>query len=262
MVVWTPLVRLRTLPRPRRYSHNHPSDLGVSHMKRTRCSPPLGFLPALAVDLTAHAQVVPVYRQDPVTGAATQQQNITVPPGFSWTCNGTCTGARASAVPVTGLTGTGTGVIAALQANTSAAGGMMLFGGPGGTPSSINLGNATNIPGGQLTSGSVANAALAHSSTTVNGQTCTLGSTCTVPVSGFVPVTAALTSDVSINASNPFFDGPSVAQGTTGSFIAFGSVMLTGNSGAVTLVCKLWDGTTTLASASLPLGTGAGATFP
>lgn len=48
--------------------------------------------------------------------------------------------------------------------------------------------NLTNLNGGALQSGTVANAALASPSMTVNGATCTLGSSCTVGTSGYPSV--------------------------------------------------------------------------
>ncbi len=53
-----------------------------------------------------------------------------------------------------------------------------------------------------------------------------------------------------VNLSNPcsFFDGPSVAQGTTGTWFASGSVVLTDTAGVASYFCKLWDGTTVIAS--------------
>ena len=61
-------------------------------------------------------------------------------------------------------------------------------------------------------------------------------------------ITASLGADVLLNNVANFFDGPSVAQGTTGTWFASGTVTLTSTS-ADNFLCKLWDGTTVIASA-------------
>jgi hypothetical protein len=48
-------------------------------------------------------------------------------------------------------------------------------------------------------------------------------------------------------------DGPSVAQGATGTWFASGTVLITATSGNV-IACKLWDGTTVIASTATVLG--------
>lgn len=64
------------------------------------------------------------------------------------------------------------------------------------TDSALGLGVVHSSAGGLFSSSSVANADLANSATTVNGQTCTLGSTCTVP---FQTNTVNNTSQAGIN---------------------------------------------------------------
>jgi hypothetical protein len=70
-------------------------------------------------------------------------------------------------------------------------------------------------------------------------------------------ITASLGADVALNNSANYFDGPSVAQGTSGTWFASGTVTLTG-SAASEIWAKLWDGTTVIASASVPIYTGSG----
>lgn len=58
----------------------------------------------------------------------------------------------------------------------------------------------------------------------------------------------ALVSNVSLTNTGTFFDGPSIAQGTSGTWLAAGQVLLEDTAGAANFNCKLWDGTTVIAS--------------
>lgn len=60
-----------------------------------------------------------------------------------------------------------------------------------------------------------------------------------------------LSGDVALNNTANFFDGPSVAQGTVGSWYASGSVTIADTAGAANMTVKLWDGTTVIASTIL-----------
>jgi hypothetical protein len=58
-----------------------------------------------------------------------------------------------------------------------------------------------------------------------------------------------LGSDVSMTMSATYFDGPSMAQGTSGTWFASGGVtVIDGTASNTTFDCKLWDGTTVFAS--------------
>jgi hypothetical protein len=61
--------------------------------------------------------------------------------------------------------------------------------------------------------------------------------------------TASLGADVALNNVANYFDGPSVAQGSTGTWFASGTVTLVDTAGTAFFNCKLWDGTTVIASA-------------
>lgn len=66
-----------------------------------------------------------------------------------WTTNtgfGCNTSITASSIPVSGITGLGTGVATALAVNVGSAGAFVTFNGAGGTPSSITLTSATGLP--------------------------------------------------------------------------------------------------------------------
>lgn len=103
---------------------------------------------------------------------------------------------------------------------------------------------ALNATTGNLTISAIPNSALANPATTIAGQTCTLGSTC-----GLSSLTNALSGAVSMVTSGVYVVGPTVAQGTTGTWLATGQVMVTPNAAGNLVTCKLWDGTTIIASA-------------
>lgn len=63
-------------------------------------------------------------------------------------------------------------------------------------------------------------------------------------------LTNSLGADVALNATSTYKDGPSVAQGATGTWFASGSVTLF-NSSSDTNYCKLWDGTTIIDSGGI-----------
>lgn len=65
------------------------------------------------------------------------------------------------------------------------------------------------------------------------------------------PITNSIGSNVSLNNTGSFFDGPSVAQGTAGTWYASGTVTVANTGAAGDFIVKLWDGTTTIASAYL-----------
>lgn len=62
------------------------------------------------------------------------------------------------------------------------------------------------------------------------------------------PITNSLGADVNLNNTAAYFDGPSVAQGSTGTWFASGTVTLIETSASPVFDVKLWDGTTVVAS--------------
>lgn len=67
-----------------------------------------------------------------------------------------------------------------------------------------------------------------------------------------VSVTAALTNslsgDVALNNTSNYFTGPTLAQGSNGTFWAAGTVTVTDTAGGANITVKLWDGTTVISS--------------
>ena len=77
----------------------------------------------------------------------------------------------------------------------------------------------------------------------------TLGAGANPAWAGFSPITASLGADVALNNTANYFDGPSIAQGTAGTWYVSGTVTLMDSVNAWVLV-KLWDGTTVISSAA------------
>lgn len=69
-------------------------------------------------------------------------------------------GVTASSIPLSGITGFGSGIATALAINTGSAGAPVLFNGAAGTPSSITLTNATGLPNGGLTNSTISGVSL------------------------------------------------------------------------------------------------------
>ncbi len=63
-------------------------------------------------------------------------------------------------------------------------------------------------------------------------------------------LTNSLGADVLLNNTANYFDGPSVAQGTTGTWFASGTVTVQ-DTVAANIFCKLWDGTTIISSTAV-----------
>jgi hypothetical protein len=82
--------------------------------------------------------------------------------------------------------------------------------------------------------------------TGLSGGVITTSGTCAVSLS---TLTNSLGADVLLNNTANYFDGPSVAQGSSGAWLATGTVTIQGGTVAVDAVfCKLWDGTTVVSS--------------
>lgn len=64
-------------------------------------------------------------------------------------------------------------------------------------------------------------------------------------------ITNSLAADVVLNNTANYFDGPSVAQGTSGVWFASGKVTINDTAGGAQHLIKLWDGTTVIDSCTV-----------
>lgn len=85
---------------------------------------------------------------------------------------------------------------------------------------------------------------------TISGASNTLSNIATASIL-FTPITASLGADVNLSNTSNYFDGPSIAQGTVGTWFVSGTVTLIGAATGDIFYAKLWDGTTVIASAML-----------
>jgi hypothetical protein len=67
-------------------------------------------------------------------------------------------------------------------------------------------------------------------------------------------IKSSLGANVALNNTALFFDGPSIAQGSTGTWWVSGTVSFVDSAGAALVYCKLWDGTTVIDSATFTTG--------
>jgi hypothetical protein len=64
-------------------------------------------------------------------------------------------------------------------------------------------------------------------------------------------LTSSLGADVTLNNTANYFDGPSVAQGTTGTWFVSGTIAVLDTAGGAGMLAKLWDGTTVICSSNV-----------
>ena len=72
-------------------------------------------------------------------------------------------------------------------------------------------------------------------------------SPCNAAVS-LTTITNSLGADVAMNLATTDFQGPSITQGSTGTWVAHGKITFTSTVGNPDIWCKLWDGTTVIDS--------------
>lgn len=118
-----------------------------------------------------------------------------------------------------------------------------------------STGTLTVANGKTLTSSNTLTFAGTDGSTLNIGTGGVLGTAAFTASSAYIPsgsqITNSLGSDVSTNNTANYFDGPSVAQGSTGTWFASGTVTVIDTSTTAVFNCKLWDGTSVVSSGSV-----------
>jgi hypothetical protein len=70
----------------------------------------------------------------------------------------------------------------------------------------------------------------------------------TLPVVSVAPITNSLGANVGLTNISSYFDGPTIAQGSVGTWFVSGKVTVQDTAGAANIDAKLWDGTTIIDS--------------
>lgn len=132
-------------------------------------------------------------------------------------------------------------IIGVIIANTNAS--------PGATPQAVTLFAPGTVGTTSSSAGTVTNVALTSGYGLSSTGTCssTTNFNCTEAVS-LTSLSNSLGSNAALNSST-YTDGPSIAQGTSGTWVVSGAVTVADSAGAQQFTCKLWDGTTVVASA-------------
>lgn len=133
-----------------------------------------------------------------------------------------------------------------------------------GNTFTAGTGTLTIAAGKVLTASNTLTFAGTDGSTLNVGTGGTLGTAAYTATSAYVPantqITNSLSGNVLLNNTGNYFDGPSVAQGATGTWYASGTVTAYDPGAASEIYCKLWDGTTVISSASFTTNPGGGGT--
>lgn len=125
-----------------------------------------------------------------------------------------------------------------------------LTGALGTTGSRVSKGWFTDVQVTNPISGSVTgNAGTVTTNANLTGLVTSVGNATSLVLG---QLTTSLASDVNLNNTGTYFDGPTVAQGSTGTWFVSGTVTVKDTaSGSPDYVAKLWDGTTTIATCIL-----------
>lgn len=132
---------------------------------------------------------------------------------------------------------------------------MEIYPGPNFQVVTAPAGDSTNrIADTQFVTNAIASATLssAVNSISTNYFLSENASTGAVTLTGaLTATTASLGADVNLNNTTTYFDGPSVAQGTIGTWYVSGTVCCLDSTGVTPqFYCKLWDNTTLIDTAA------------
>jgi len=75
-----------------------------------------------------------------------------------------------------------------------------------------------------------------------------------IPYPSLTRITNSLSANVGTSTVGTYFDGPSVAQGSSGTWFVSGQVTVLDSANASTFFAKLWDGTTVIDSGNITTG--------
>lgn len=153
------------------------------------------------------------------------------------------------------VTGTGNMVLSASPTLSGTVGGALTFSGALTLSSALTYGGVTLTNAVTGTGNMVLSAAPTFTGAPISTTAAVGTNTTQIATTAFVSafpqqITNALGADVNLTIAANYFDGPSVAQGTSGTWYASGTVTVTGTAGDTILV-KLWDGTTVIASSMM-----------
>lgn len=126
--------------------------------------------------------------------------------------------------------------------------------GSGASLAASGSGTITATTNANLTGGvtSVGNAATVVTNANLTGLVTSVGNATSLNLSS---ITNSLANDITITTANTYYDGPSVAQGSTGTWFVSGTVTCADpTSGGGRFAAKLWDGTTLIATGANRVG--------
>lgn len=83
--------------------------------------------------------------------------------------------------------------------------------------------------------------------TTITAASGVITAVSTVTLVAPSPITASTSADILLNNTSSYFDGPTIAQGSSGTWFVAGTVTIT-SATAANISAKLWDGTNIIAS--------------